>query len=188
MRCKQYLLRFLLACSFIVGAVGQMMLYAQPVAAFTSNVTNGCAPVEVQFSDQSTANPTNWLWDFGDGTASTLKNPLKIFNAAGTFNVRLTVSNALGADDIIKNAWITVKPIPTAQFTASPLQGCFPIAVNFTDQSTTGGAGAITVWDWNFGDGSPNSNQPNPTHTYTNFGDFDVALYVANASGLCVVH
>ncbi len=182
MRLKQYFTKFILFFT-CVGAGSFVHVMAQPVAAFTSNITGGCTPVEVQFSDQSTANPTNWLWDFGDGTTSTLKNPLKVFTAVGTFNVSLTVSNAVGSNTVTKSGLITVQPVPTAQFSATPTQGCFPITISFSDLSTTGGAGAITVWDWNFGDGSPSVNTPNPTHTYTNFGDFDVALYVRNASG-----
>lgn len=46
-----------------------------PVAAFTSNVTSGSNPLAVQFTDQSTNNPTSWLWNFGDGTTSTEQNP-----------------------------------------------------------------------------------------------------------------
>ena len=50
-----------------------------PVAAFTADTTTGCAPfpLVVNFQDQSTNNPTSWLWFFGDanGSSSTLQNP-----------------------------------------------------------------------------------------------------------------
>ncbi|MES2774506.1 MAG: PKD domain-containing protein [Bacteroidota bacterium] len=173
----------LVLCFAFCWACAHAGLNAQPVAAFTSNITQGCAPVEVQFSDQSTSNPTNWFWDFGDGTTSTLKNPLKVFSAVGTFTVSLTVSNALGSNIITRSNLVTAKPVPIAQFSASPTQGCFPMTVNFADLSSANGAGTITAWNWNFGDGTPNANIQNPTHTYTDFGDFDVALYVENASG-----
>jgi len=182
MHFKPYFLRIIIVfASCTIGVC--TFINAQPVAAFTSNIVQGCSPIEVQFSDQSTTNPTNWLWNFGDGTTSTLKNPLKIYFAVGTFTVSLTVSNALGSDNLVKTNLITVKPVPTAEFSANPTQGCFPLTVNFTDLSNSNGAGAITVWDWNFGDGTPAATTPNPSHTYNNFGDYDVALYVANASG-----
>jgi hypothetical protein len=38
---------------------------------------------------------------------------------------------------------------PTADFTADPISGPIPLAVNFTDQST----GDLTSWQWDFGDG-----------------------------------
>ena len=178
---SQYFKRFFLFVAYsLTGAF--CLVRAQPVAAFTSNVTQGCTPVEVQFSDQSTANPTNWFWDFGDGTTSTLKNPIKAFTVAGSFTIRLTVSNALGSNSLSKPGLITVKPIPTSQFSASPTVGCFPLNVNFTDLSTGSGVGTINQWSWSFGDGTFSSLQ-NPSHTYTTFGDFDVSLYVANTDG-----
>ncbi|MEI7662822.1 MAG: PKD domain-containing protein, partial [Bacteroidota bacterium] len=46
----------------------------------------------VQFTDLSTGNPTGWMWNFGDGTASTLQNPAHTFATAGNFNVCLTIT------------------------------------------------------------------------------------------------
>ncbi len=47
-----------------------------------------------QFLDFS-VNPTEWLWDFGDGTTSTLQNPRHSYNEIGTYNVSLTINGAL---------------------------------------------------------------------------------------------
>jgi len=52
----------------------------------------------VAFVDESTMTPTAWLWDFGDGTTSTQKNPSHTFPFAGTFTVTLTASNSYGSD------------------------------------------------------------------------------------------
>lgn len=46
-----------------------------PVASFSANVTSGTSPLSVVFTDSSTNSPTSWLWDFGDGSNSTLQNP-----------------------------------------------------------------------------------------------------------------
>ena len=167
-------------------AGAQPILRAQPMAAFTSSTTLGCTPVEVQFSDQSTANPTSWLWDFGDGTTSTLKNPVKVYFAVGMFTVSLTVSNALGNGNVTKPNLITVKPIPTSEFSASPVMGCFPLTVNFADLSFNSAGGPTLNWKWSFGDGNFSTLQ-NPSHTYTDFGDFDVSLYVENTSGCAAI-
>ncbi|MEO7312020.1 MAG: PKD domain-containing protein [Chitinophagaceae bacterium] len=170
----------LLIVCFQVGAYSGLI--AQPIAAFTSDKIQGCNPVEIQFSDQSTANPTNWSWDFGDGTNSTLKNPLKVFSAVGTFTVTLTVSNALGTDVSTKTNLITINSVPIAAFSGAPTQGCFPLTVNFNDLSSSPGAGTISAWKWDFGDGLT-SNLQNPNHLYSNFGDYYVALYVENTNG-----
>jgi hypothetical protein len=50
----------------------------KPLAQFQSNRNEGCAGVQVQFSDSSLFNPTSWNWSFPGGTpsTSTLQNPL----------------------------------------------------------------------------------------------------------------
>lgn len=75
-------------------------------AGFTSNVTS---PMTVQFNDKSHGNPTSWIWDFGDGTTSTEQNPTHTYNKAGTYEVKLTVSNSGGSDETI--SYITVNTI-----------------------------------------------------------------------------
>jgi parallel beta-helix repeat protein len=67
-----------------------------PVANFTMSQSNGYAPMTVQFTDVSYADPTSWLWDFGDGTTSTEQNPTHIYNSAGPRTIRLTATNAFG--------------------------------------------------------------------------------------------
>ncbi|HJW73277.1 MAG TPA: PKD domain-containing protein [Geothrix sp.] len=58
----------------------------------------------ITFTDTSTGVPTSWSWDFGDGTTSTVQNPVHIFTVPAinapdntiAFNVKLTATNALG--------------------------------------------------------------------------------------------
>jgi PKD repeat protein len=68
-----------------------------PVADFTASTTGGQIPLTVQFTDTSTGEVTSWLWDFGDGTASTVQNPSHTFEKPGNCRVTLTVSNASGS-------------------------------------------------------------------------------------------
>ena len=88
------------------SAFGQFIVYqlVLPVANFSSNVTNGYAPLSVQFNDSS-ENAATWNWDFGDGANSTQLNPTHTYSAAGTYTVNLTVSNGNGMDS--KTAQIT---------------------------------------------------------------------------------
>jgi parallel beta-helix repeat protein len=81
-----------------------------PVAAFTVDKTSGPAPLTVQFTDESTENPTSWAWDFdNDGVVdSTEQNPSYEYTAVGTYTVKLTVNNDLGSDEEIKEDYITV--------------------------------------------------------------------------------
>ncbi|MFJ9520035.1 collagenase [Kitasatospora sp. NPDC101801] len=67
-----------------------------PVAGFTALVTG----LAVNFTDVST-DPDGTIaaraWNFGDGTTSTAANPAKTFAAAGTYSVKLTVTDDKGA-------------------------------------------------------------------------------------------
>jgi hypothetical protein len=61
-------------------------------ADFDSSVVSGTAPLTVDFADTSTGPVTSWLWDFGDGTTSSLRNPSHAYTTAGTYDVSLTVT------------------------------------------------------------------------------------------------
>jgi PKD domain/Secretion system C-terminal sorting domain len=54
------------------------------------------------FYDISPNNPDSWLWDFGDDSTSVEKNPVHFFPGNGTYEVCLTVSNAVGVDSVCK--------------------------------------------------------------------------------------
>jgi len=69
---------------------------SRPTAAFAASATTVCAGA-VQFTDQSTGAPTNWRWDFGDGTTSTVQNPAHTYATTGTYQVTLTATNAVGS-------------------------------------------------------------------------------------------
>ena len=70
--------------------------FADVTAAFAPNQpANGCAPYPVTFNNSSTANTsTNYYWDFGDGTTSTLQSPSHTYMNPGTYNVTLIVQDS----------------------------------------------------------------------------------------------
>ncbi len=152
-----------------------------PHAAFTANFTKGCTPLVIQFTDQSTNNPTQWSWNLGNGTTSTEQNPSTVFITPGTYEVTLTASNAQGSNTVVKAAYITVYAKPVVAFSSSVTSGCLPLAVQFTDNSTAG-SGTISQELWDFGDGFT-GNGSNPLHTYTLSNSFSVALTVTNSFG-----
>ncbi len=68
-----------------------------PIANFTTSDTNTCSGLIV-FTDKSIGGASSWLWDFGDGTTSTLRNPTKKYLTNGTFTVKLTATNSFGSN------------------------------------------------------------------------------------------
>jgi PKD repeat protein len=93
-------------------------------AAFKGVARSGEPGLKVQFTDLSTAAPgceiEEWLWNFGDGSTSTEKNPFHIYNREGAFNVTLTVWDSCGFEQTVTmKAYITIKK-PTTSTTVEP--------------------------------------------------------------------
>ena len=106
-------------------------------ANFTSDVTTGLAPLDISFTDLSTGNTNAWLWDFGDGTTSTERNPVHTYTAPGYFSVSLTVSLNYAAEGIYisqsrgieKHDYIYVSGVtPGYQGSGSPAPGQAPLS------------------------------------------------------------
>jgi len=150
-----------------------------PVANFTAAPRSGGSPLLVQFTGFSTGDITSWLWNFGDGTKSTVKIPSHTYQNIGSYTVSLTVTGPGGSHTKTMADYIQVTPPPpVANFTAAPRSGKSPLVVQFTGTST----GEITSWLWNFGDGIT-STQRNPSHTYQNIGSYTVSLTVTGPGG-----
>ncbi len=158
--------------------------FATPTAAFTASPTEGDAPLTVNFIDQSLdggADITSWLWDFGDGSQSVDQSPVHVYTTNGFYRVTLRVANNNGTSTETKEAFINVKAIPDADFTASPRSGNTPLTVQFEDTSITAPFEA-TAWRWTFGDGEV-STERSPAHTYVQPGEYNVSLTVTSDGG-----
>jgi len=84
-------------------------------AGFTAAPTiSDTAPLIVQFNDASLVpgGATAWLWNFGDGTSSTLRNPSHVYSAAGFYTVRLTVTGTAGPVSTQRERLIRIGQIP----------------------------------------------------------------------------
>lgn len=95
-------------------ATGQVLIYGPPTAGFIAHPTAGLGPLTVIFTDQATTLPVpdptlTYLWRFGDGQESTLRNPVHTYLATGVYTASQTVTNAAGSDVEIKISFITVR-------------------------------------------------------------------------------
>ncbi|MCP4257455.1 MAG: PKD domain-containing protein [Planctomycetes bacterium] len=152
-----------------------------PIANFTAAPRSGSIPLVVQFTSTSTGEITSRLWNFGDGTTSTEKNPVHTYQKIGSYTVSLTVVGPGGSDTKTLETFIQVTHpalAPVANFTAAPRSGSIPLVVQFTSTST----GEITSWLWNFSDGTT-STEKNPVHTYQKIGSYTVSLTVVGPGG-----
>jgi|GEM_PF-6484963 len=169
-----------------------------PVADFSADVTSGEVPLTVSFIDESTGSPTEWKWNFGDGSdiidgnTSDYQNPTHTYSKPGNYTVKETAINSVDRNTAEKTSYITVTSstintagtdistfktagsVPVAKFFASKSEN-EPLTIVFTDTST----GSPTEWHWYFGDGTT-STEKNPTHTYSKPGNYAVSLTVRN--------
>ncbi|MCF8465045.1 MAG: PKD domain-containing protein [Flavobacteriales bacterium] len=166
-------------------------IYPLPNVNFIAEPPQGCAPLAVQFIDQTTIpNPyalASWEWYLGnDSTTSVAPSPFIIYNPEldpldrEQYDIGLTVISTNGCvSSIFKPTYVTVYPKPEAEFSVEPeVQSIIDPKFEFTDLSTIN----VTLWDWSFGDGTYGSSQ-NPIHTYQSIGTFPVALIVETQFG-----
>ena len=144
-------------------------------ANFSASVTEVCEGKDVQFTDASSDNVTEWLWTFEGGTpaTSTEQNPVVIYNTPGTYDVTLEVTAGAGSNQVVYEDLITVIGVPTAEFevTIEDLEYSFVYTGVNGDE-----------FNWDFGDGN-SSTEVNPVHTYDDNGIYNVTLVVSNECG-----
>lgn len=155
-------------------------VYPKPIALFESSTILGCVLNPVQFTDSSvSAFPLTYYWNFGNGTSSTLQNPLISYLAAGAYNVSLTITSEYGCKDtaILPNP-LTVNPTPIAGFTLNPtIVTISDPYITMSDHSTLA-SDCEVFW----GDGTSSSNCDS-MHQYTTIGKYTVMQVVVNPSG-----
>lgn len=153
----------------------------KPVVDFTFTVP-GYAPAIVIFTSNC-ENSTQFAWNFGDGTTSTLKNPEKTYFLPGTYTVSLTASGEGGSESIEKQIIVSEQPIlPISNFTFLYNPQTVPANVTFTNMSQHSQS-----YIWNFGDGT-NSTEISPSHIYNVAGTYRVTLKAINQHGNSVFY
>lgn len=80
------------------------------VANFAQSASDIFVDETIDFTDNSTGNPTSWTWTFEGGTpgTSTLQNPSVQYTTTGSYDVRLVVRNAESSDEMVKQGVVTV--------------------------------------------------------------------------------
>lgn len=93
----------------------------RPVGGFAQSADTICVGGSMSFSDQSSNQPTAWLWQFQGGTpaTATTANPSGIvYNLPGTYNVTLITTNTAGSDTLVRNFAVVVQANVLAQLVA----------------------------------------------------------------------
>lgn len=158
------------------------------VKAIAGNDISGCAPMQVNFMNQSRGADT-YLWRFGDGASSVAGEPTHTFHNYSdkdtTFVVVLKARSDFGCEDF-DTVYVHVKPFVKAGFEFDPPEFCHPYELEITNNSF-----GVTQYIWDFDDGYPVQNYSDSTFSYSleNFGSapqvFNITLNVSNDYG-CV--
>jgi PKD repeat protein len=85
-------------------------VFTPPVAAFSASPTRGVPPLIVEFTNLSSGDYDECLWDFGDGMReSYCGNPTHEYESAGDYTVVLTVTGKGGEDRLIDEHCVMVE-------------------------------------------------------------------------------
>ena len=147
----------------------------QLVANFIASETEVSIGDTIQFTDHTNRSPISWQWDFGDGSTSTVQNPVHVYQAQGFYTVSLIATDTAETDTVVKTNYITVGNPLIAQFSTSDIYIVLGNQIFFTDLSL----GNVVSWLWDFGDGMTSTLQ-NPIHVYQSGGQYTVSLTVSN--------
>lgn len=149
---------------------------------FTATPLNQTLPNStVTITNNTTAGPWQYDWDFGDGNTFSGSNPgTHTYGTYGTFPITLTVTNNICVQS--QTISVTIDPIlPILDFDFDPPSGCAPHTVNFTNLSQFADP---ATYRWEFGTNEGTSQAVNPTYTYAAPGIYSVTLYATNIMGV----
>ena len=138
-----------------------------------------CPPLTVHFTDQSYDSVTRWMYNFGDGQTSSLKDPAHIYTTPGTYHPWLIATNYLGCSDTIHLADSIVIQGPRGSFTYSQPSVCIPFGVTFISNTSNNVASLI----WDYGDGVVLTGSDTTIHQYSRTGVFNPVLIIQDSIG-----
>ena len=159
------------SCNVNDTAFHYVTVYASFNADFNF-ISSPCSN-QVAFIDSSQTAPNNWLWNFDDGTTSTVQNPVHIYSAAGTYNVQLISSNAHGCKDTAE----VVVNFTGSSTTVNP--GTSICSGMSTQLTASGGYG----YSWSPSAGLSNPNISNPMATPAVTTTYTVIIHTIPFSG-----
>lgn len=136
-------------------------------AFFNTNITEGCSPLTVEFTDFSDG-ATQIFYDLGDGTSDGNDNPVHVYDEPGEYCIFQYADNGCSYDTIFQ--CIQVFASPEVDFTTDEPEICENGEVTFVSDVVD----AVEM-EWDFGDGGTSQNSQ-PTHVYPEPGNYTVTL------------
>ena len=155
----------------------ELTIYETPTAGIDIDVSDGCIPLEVQFSSTSQG-ASYYAWDFGDNNTSIAASPNHTYLEDGGYTASLAVTSQDGCSDTITFANILAYPLPEALFSWEKDSECgLPVSVSFFNESS-GAQGYV----WDLGEGTQ-TNLVSPELMYEDPGTLTTSLVATNQFG-----
>jgi len=154
---------------------------AAPTASFTSSASNLALSVDGTSSADSDGTVTGYAWSFGDGATASTARASHTYAAAGTYAVKLTVTDNDGATAVqTQNVTVTApaNQAPTAAFTPT-VTG---LTAALDGSASSDPDGTIASYAWTFGDGASATGKTT-SHAYGTAGTYTVTLKVTDDKG-----
>jgi parallel beta-helix repeat protein len=152
----------------------------KPQADFSFTPASGDVTTIFEFNpsvSDTDGTVTDYMWDFGDGTTSTLAKPNHQYQASGTYSVSLIAQDDDGHNSEIAEKEIVVSNLPpVAVAQSSTLVAFVGEKIEFDSSESYDYDGKIISFKWDFGDGTIVYGQ-GVTHSYQNIGTYIVTLY-----------
>lgn len=89
-----------------IGAIEQDDTF--PIANFSASPTSSQTLESIAFTNQSSGDYLTVLWDFGDGTTSTVPNPTHMYSESGCYTATLTIDGYLGSDSVARRNYVYI--------------------------------------------------------------------------------
>jgi PKD repeat protein len=126
----------------------------------------------------------SYRWDFGDGTGGSGPIVSHSYAQAGSYTLKLTVSDKDGAQGS-DTATVQVHAInrPPVAVIEGPSQGLVGETLGFDGSGSSDSDGSLVRYAWAFGDGV-SANGVQVTHVYTRAGRYQATLTVTDNAGL----
>lgn len=112
-------------------------LHRAPQAHFIPNISRGCAPLTVNFEEDSRSNEpiTNWSWIFGDGdvvNTNMSENMTHTYTEPGEYYVKIAIENEDGCQDTSAGIFIYVGEPLTADYIVDETEICMYESINMS--------------------------------------------------------
>jgi len=175
-------------------SLGDALVHPLPEADYMTDLAH-CNNDTMFLEDNSTVVTlsddaiVSWLYTLEDGNLLSEPDTYHVYNSPGFYDVELLVITNHGCQDT-RTQEVEIYPLPEVDFDVDPKEGCRPLFVQFTDETTILSPYMLGQWQWNLGDSAGIAGIPNPSYVYNplslppnDFATYDISLAVTSTDG-----